>query len=250
MLKKMLDYSAICFMALVGFAQGAELKVYSGGPFEAAFHELAKDFEQSSGHRLNIEYGTAPQLQKKLTDNASGDLMLTATKLMKQPENQIKLVEGTMALLGNGGVGVMIRQDAPEPLMNNPQNFKESVLKADRLIYNKASTGLYIDQLFQKIGIADTLEKKTERFVNGDDVIQRVIRGLGNEIGFGAIAEIKLNASKGVKYAGPLPDAYQNFTEYSGAVMKTSSHPTETQQLINYLQSPKVKEVFRRTGID
>ena len=155
-----------------------------------------------------------------------------------------------MALLGKGGVGVMIRQDAPEPLMNNPQNFKESVLKADRLIYNKASTGLYIDQLFQKIGIADTLEKKTERFVNGDDVIQRVIRGLGNEIGFGAIAEIKLNASKGVKYAGPLPDAYQNFTEYSGAVMKTSSHPTETQQLINYLQSPKVKEVFRRTGID
>jgi molybdate transport system substrate-binding protein len=237
-------------MTLLGFAQGAELKVYSGGPFEAAFHEIAKEFELSSGHRLNIEYGTAPQLQKKLTDNAPGDLMLTATKLMSQPENQLKLLEETMALLGKGGVGIMLRQEATVPLMDNPQNFKESLLKADKLIYNKASTGLYIDQLFQKMGMTDQLEKKTERFVNGDDSIQRVIRGSGNEIGFGAIAEIKLNISKGVKYAGPLPDAYQNYTEYSGAVMKTSRHPKETQQLINYLQSPKVKEVFKRTGID
>ncbi len=249
-MKKTLKYATLGFITFMSFAQGAELKVFSGGPFEAAFHELAKDFEQISGHRLNIEYGTAPQLQKKLTDNAPGDLMLTATKLMSQPENQLKLVEGTMALLGKGGVGIMLRQDAAEPLMNSPQSFKESILKADKLIYNKASTGLYIDQLFQKLGMVDQLEKKTERFVNGDDSIQRVIRGSGNEIGFGAIAEIKLNLSKGVKYAGPLPDAYQNYTEYSGAVMKTSSHPKETQQLIDYLKSPKVKEVFKRTGID
>lgn len=62
-----------------------ELKIFSGGPFEAAFHELAKEYESRSGHRLNIEYGTAPQLQKKLADNAPGDLMLTATNLMNRP---------------------------------------------------------------------------------------------------------------------------------------------------------------------
>jgi molybdate transport system substrate-binding protein len=241
--------ACLCFM-ISGFVDGVELKIYSGGPFEAAFHEIAKDFERSSGNKLSIEYGTAPQLQKKLAENAPGDLLLTATKLMSQPENRIKLVDGTMALLGKGGVGIMLQKDAVVPLMNNPQNFQDVVLKADKLIYNKASTGLYMDQLFQKIGLVDQLEKKTERFVNGDDTIARVARGSGNEIGFGAIAEIQLNLSKGVKYAGPLPDAYQNYTEYSGAVMKSSIHPKETQQLIDFLQSPRVKEVFKRTGID
>jgi molybdate transport system substrate-binding protein len=227
-----------------------ELKVFSGGPFEAAFHELAKDFEASTGNRLVIEYGTAPQLQQKLTENVPGDLMLTATNLMTRPENQVKLVDGTMALLGKGGVGIMVKKGNALATMNTPEAFRNAVLQADRLIYNKASTGLYIDQLFKKIGLAEKLESKTERFVNGDDAIQRVIRGSGNEIGFGAIAEIKLNESKGVVLSGPLPDEYQNYTNYSGAVMKTSKHPKETQQLIEYLQSDKSKALFKRTGID
>ena len=241
----------ICiFTLLIKPSFAVELKVFSGGPFEAAFHELAKDFEASTGNRLVIEYGTAPQLQQKLTDNVSGDLMLTATNLMNRPENQAKLVDGTMALIGKGGVGIMVKKGNTLPIMNNPEAFRNAVTQADRLIYNKASTGLYIDQLFKKIGLADKLESKTERFVNGDDAIQRVIRGTVNEIGFGAIAEIKLNESKGVVLAGPLPDDYQNYTNYSGAVMKSSKHPKETQQLIEYLQSDKSKLLFKRTGID
>jgi molybdate transport system substrate-binding protein len=86
--------------------------------------------------------------------------------------------------------------------------------------------------------------------VNGDDAIQRVIRGSGNEFGFGAIAEIKMNETKGVVYLGPLPTEYQNYTNYSGAVMKTSKHPKETQQLIEFLQTDKVKVVLKRTGLD
>jgi len=237
-------------IALINSSFAVELKVFSGGPFEAAFHELAKEFEASTGNRLVIEYGTAPQLQQKLTENVLGDLMLTATNLMTRPENQAKLVEGTMALLGKGGVGIMVKKGNTLSPMNTSESFRNAVLQADRLIYNKASTGLYIDQLFKKIGLAEKLESKTERFVNGDDAIQRVIRGSGNEIGFGAIAEIKLNESKGVALVGSLPEEYQNYTNYSGAVMKTSKHPKETLQLIEYLQSEKSKTLFKRTGID
>ncbi len=250
-MKKILHTILISFLtSLISSTFAVELKVFSGGPYEAAFHELAKDFETSTGHRLIIEYGTAPQLQQKLTDQVPGDLMLTATNLMNRPENQAKLVEGTMALLGKGGVGIMIKKGNSIPIMNTSESFRTAVIQADRLIYNKASTGLYMDQLFKKIGLSEKLESKTERFVNGDDAIQRVIRGSPNEIGFGAIAEIKLNESKGVVLAGPLPDEYQNYTNYSGAVMKTSKHPKETQQLIEYLQSDKSKALFKRTGID
>ena len=237
-----------CTLASQVFA--VELKIYSGGPFEAAFHELAKEYEAKTGNQLIIEYGTAPQLQQKLSENTPGDIMLTATSLMTRPENLAKLVDGTLTLLGKGGVGVMVRKGAPLPAVSTTESFKNSLNQAEHLIYNKASTGLYIDQLFKKIGVAEKLESKTERFVNGDDAIQRVIRGSGNEIGFGAIAEIKLNESKGVVLVGPLPGEFQNYTNYSAAVMKTSKHPKQTQEFIEYLQSDKVKAVFKRTGID
>jgi len=250
----MLRIFKVLFVILMGcsisYAIAVDLKIYSGGPFEPAFHEVAKDFEKSTGHHLHIEYGTAPQLQQKMAENAPGDLMLTATNLMSRPENLAKLVDTSMVILGKGGVGVMTRKGAPQPNINSPESFKESLAQAEHLIYNKASTGLYIDQLFKKIGVAEKLESKTERFVNGDDAIQRVIRGSGNEFGFGAIAEIKMNEAKGVVYLGPLPTEYQNYTNYSSAVMKTSKHPKETHQLIEFLQTDKVKAVLKRTGID
>lgn len=227
-----------------------ELKIFSGGPFEAAFHELAKEYESRSGHRLIIEYGTAPQLQKKLADNAPGDLMLTATNLMNRPENQAKLIGTSMAFVGKGGVGIMVRKGANISAMNTTQAFTNQVSQAERLIYNRASTGLYMDQLFKRLGLSETLEIKTERFTNGDDAIQRVIRGSGQEIGFAAIAEIKMNEPKGIMMLGSLPDEYQNYTSYSAAIMKSSAHPRETQEFITFLQSDKVKAVFKRTGID
>jgi ABC-type molybdate transport system substrate-binding protein len=49
-------------VTLINPSFAVDLKVFSGGPFEAAFHELSKDFEASTGNRMVVEYGTAPQL--------------------------------------------------------------------------------------------------------------------------------------------------------------------------------------------
>jgi molybdate transport system substrate-binding protein len=239
-----------CWLILPIKAMAVELKIYSGGPFEAAFHELATDFEMKTGHHLNIEYGTAPQLQRKLTEDTLGDLMLTSSSIMMKLENQDKFVPATLAYIGKGGVGIMVRKDVPAQAMGNSEIFLNSLSQANRLIYNKASTGLYIDQLFKKLNLAEKLETKVERFDNGDQAIQRIIQGSGYEIGFGAIAEIKLNESKGVRLLSPLPEEYQNYTAYSAAVMKTSSHPKETRELIKYLQTDKVKVLLKKTGID
>jgi hypothetical protein len=53
--------------------------------------------------------------------------------------------------------------------MNTTQAFTNQVGQSDRLIYNRASTGLYMDQLFKRLGLSESLESKTERFTNGDD---------------------------------------------------------------------------------
>ena len=44
----------VLFVILMGcsisHAMAVDLRVYSGGPFESAFHEVAKDFEKNTGH--------------------------------------------------------------------------------------------------------------------------------------------------------------------------------------------------------
>ena len=51
----------------------------------------------------------------------------------------------------------------------------------------------------------DQLKPKTTRYPDGASVMEHVIKGKGNEIGFGAITEIKMYEPKGLKLIGPLP---------------------------------------------
>jgi molybdate transport system substrate-binding protein len=237
-------------LSLIHSISAAEIKVFSGGPFEAAFKTLAPEFERETGHRVVIEYGTAPQLQKNLNESGLGDIYITSASIMKNADSKGMFVPQSLVLLGRGGAGVMVRQGAKTPTISTEQEFKDTLLKAEKIIYNKASTGLYMDKLVEKIGLKDQLESKTERFVNGDDIIHRVAIGKGDEVGVGAIAEIKLNISKGVQYVGPLPGTYQNYTDYLGAINQKSAHIDVARKWLDYIQTTRAKSLLVQTGLD
>jgi len=86
-------------------------------------------------------------------------------------------------------------------------------------VYNHASTGLYLEKLFDLLGIAEQLKTKTVRYMNSAQVLEHVIGGKGIEIGFGTITEIRQFEPKGLKLVGPLPEQVQNSTAYSAAVI-------------------------------
>ena len=76
------------------------------------------------------------------------------------------------------------------------------MLAADSLVYNTASTGIYLENLFNKLGVGEQIKAKTTRHANGEAVMEHVIKGKGKEIGFGAITEIKLYEVEGRAQAG------------------------------------------------
>jgi ABC-type molybdate transport system substrate-binding protein len=47
-------------------AGAVELKVLSGGAMRAALQELARTFENASGHKLVIEYGVVAKVEQKV----------------------------------------------------------------------------------------------------------------------------------------------------------------------------------------
>jgi molybdate transport system substrate-binding protein len=48
-----------------------------------------------------------------------------------------------------------VRSDAPAPNVATVDALKQALLAADRVVYNTASTGLYLDRLFEKMGVLD-----------------------------------------------------------------------------------------------
>jgi molybdate transport system substrate-binding protein len=81
--------------------------------------------------------------------------------------------------------------------MSRVDAFKRALLDADSVVYNTASTGLALDKLFANMGILEQIKPKSTRYADGASVMEHIIKGKGNEIGFGAITEIKMYESKG-----------------------------------------------------
>ncbi len=80
--------------------------------------------------------------------------------------------------------------------------------------------------------------------------MEHVIKGKGNEIGFGAITEIKLFESKGLKLVGPLPAEVQNYTSYAAALMANAPAPDAAKALLAFLATGEAKQAFAAAGVD
>ena len=152
--------------------------------------------------------------------------------------------------MGRVGAGIIVRTGAPVPNIPTIDALKQALLGAESVVYNTASTGIYLDKLFEKMGIADQLKSKTIRYANGAAVMEHVIKGKGNEIGFGAITEIKHYENKGLRFVGPLPAEVQNYTSYEAVLMTGSTSADATKAVLRYLLTPAAKAAFVAGGVE
>jgi molybdate transport system substrate-binding protein len=153
-------------------------------------------------------------------------------------------------VIGRVGMGVAVRAGAPVPDISSAEALKKSVLDADSLVFNRASTGLYFENLLKKMGVYDQVEKKTTRYADGAAVMEHVLKGKGSEIGFAPITEILLHRDHGVRLVGPLPAEVQNYTSYTAAVMAGAPAAGAAQELVRYLSTPAAKAMFVAAGIE
>jgi molybdate transport system substrate-binding protein len=108
------------------------------------------------------------------------------------------------------------------------------------------TSGIYLDGLFQRMGIADEVKKKTVFGNQGSQVATAVADGKA-EIGLTFISEMLPN--KGVKIAAPLPDAIQSATTYTVAIPAGSPNPDAARAFIQAMKSQEGREAIAKAGL-
>jgi molybdate transport system substrate-binding protein len=238
------------FCLAVGIASAAEIKVLSGGAVEPGLEAFAHQVRREMGHELKIQYNTAPQIAKRLASGDVYDILISPPVVVEAAIKEGKVVAETRVPVGRVGAGIIVRTGASTPDVTTADALKQALLGADSVVYNTASTGIYLDKLFGKMGIAEQLKTKTTRYANGAAVMEHVIKGKGKEIGFGAITEIKLYESKGLKLVGPLPAEVQNYTSYEAALMSGAASADAARAVLRYLATPAAKAAFTSGGVE
>lgn len=236
-------------IAFTHAAAAAEIKVLSAGAIEPGLKTAAAAFQKSSGHEVKITFNTAPQLRKRMGDGEIQDVVIAPPALIEEFSKTGKLAQDRMNV-GRVGMGVAVRPGAPVPDISSAEALKKSVLEAESIVFNRASTGLYFEGLLKKMGIYEQVEKKTTRYPDGNSVMEHVLKGKGREIGFGPITEILLHRDHGLRLVGPLPAAAQNYTSYTAAVMNNAPSTGAAKEFVRYLGTPAAKATFAAAGIE
>ena len=100
------------------------------------------------------------------------------------------------------------------------------------------------------MGILEQLKQKSTRYPGGSEVMAHVSKGKGNEIGFGAITEIKGYEPKGVRLVGPLPADVQNYTSYDAVMMTGTTSPDAAKAVLKQIATPAGKATFTSNGVE
>ena len=136
------------------------------------------------------------------------------------------------------------------PDISTVDKFKQALLVAKSVAYidpaSGGSSGIYIDKLLVKLGIADQIRPKA-KLKKGGLVADLIVSGEA-ELGIHQISEIV--PVKGAALVGPLPEEIQNSTIYAAALIASVKDKDAAIELIEYLSGPDAAAVLKSKGME
>jgi len=227
-------------------ALAVEINVLSGAAVEPGLIAAADLFRKGTGHNVKITFATTPEIRRLVGAGATPDVVIAPHAALDELVESGTVDRAARVSLGRVGVGVVIRDGAPKPDVSTTDALKRAVLDADAVIYNRASSGLYVEGLLQRLGLAEHIQAKTKRYT-GTDMIEPLAMGNGKEIGFMPVAQILNCRGRGLQLAGPLPADIQNYTRYAAAPAPKSESGLA---FVRFLGTSEAKGIFVSEGIE
>ena len=241
-------WGAACW-SLMACAGAAEVKVLTAGAFKPVVMALASDFEQRTGHRLTVENDTAGALLRRISGGEAFDLVVVTPAAIEELTRGGKVLPGSSVRLARVAIGVAVKQGAPMPDIGSVAAFQRALLSARAVAYIDpaagGSSGVYLSQLFDKMGIAAQIVPKAV-LVPGGLVAQRVVSGEA-DIAIHQISEIL--AVPGAALVGPIPAEIQNYTVYAGGVASAARDSRAARDFLTLLGSIGAQQVLKDKGM-
>jgi molybdate transport system substrate-binding protein len=238
-------------LAMSQLAQAAEIKVVSGGAFKQVLNALAAEYRKETGIKLDITYRTVGQhLDLIRSGQEKFDVAVLTPAAIDDLAKQGKVVPGTRADLAKTGIGVVVKAGTAAPDISTVDAFKRALLAAKSVAFidPKAggSSGIYVEGLLARLGIADQVNAKAV-LVHGGAVANHVADGEA-EIGIHQISEILPVA--GIRLVGPLPPEIQNFTVYAAGVGAMAKDGNAARALVKFLAGPNALPIVKAKGME
>ena len=239
----------LCLPALAS-SSAAEIKVLTAGAFKQVVLALVPDFERQTGNKVAVDNDTAGGLQKRIESGEAFDVAIITPTIVDGLAASGKMVPNSRVNLATVSIGVVVKEGAPKPDIGTVEAFKNALLSAKSVAYidpaSGGSSGIYVDKLLERLGIADQVRPKA-KLKKGGYVADLIVSGEA-ELGVHQISEIV--PVKGAVLVGPLPKEIQNTTTYAAGLSAAAQNKDAAQALIKTFSGPAAANVFKAKGME
>jgi molybdate transport system substrate-binding protein len=228
----------------------ADIRIYSGGAPKEALNVLTPQFEARTGHKVHYTYAVISEIQKKLAAGDTPDMVFMPVGAIDALVKAGTLRAAPRGVLGSVGIGVIVREGAPQPDIATPEAFKNALLNARSVVHanpNATPSGVHLAKITQQLGI-DALLKDKLTYSNAlDGGVQRITAGEA-EIGIYPLSEVI--AVPGIALVGLLPPALQSLIVYGAAVLAANAAPEPAGAFIAFLTDGAHRPIWEKAGFE
>ena len=241
------------FVAILGLAPirvaaqpRPEIRVWAARALATVLAEVGSEFEKASGSTLVVTSDLPAGFERRADAGERFDLLISMSPTVDAWIKNGRVIANSRREISRSGIGVEVRAGARKPDISTVESFKRALLDARSIGYLKVGSGIYLAGLFERLGIADSINGKVVR-PDSDIVSELVAKG---EVELGMVVITQILTTKGVDFVGPLPPEIQTTLTFTAGVSSTSARPAVVRQLIDFLKGPTAAPVIRAQGME
>jgi len=227
------------------------LRVFCARSMHVAVTALARQLQAHSDTAPDIVFEPMGALQARLEAGETADVLVLSAPAIDALASSGALLSDSRAAIARAPIGVAIRDGAPAPDITTPGGFKDALMAARAIALSDpavgGSAGIYLRELFERIGVAEIVAAKASRQKSGVAAADAVGRG---EADLAMTFVPELLQGNGVRILGPLPAPYDHAVAYAAGVSAHSSLPDMARAFIAGLTAPVARSVWATAGFE
>jgi molybdate transport system substrate-binding protein len=207
---------------------------------------LKPKFEQASGHKLDIFFGTTPNLINEATSGKAFDVAIVPSEFTRDADARARLTAGPTIDIARVGLGVAVRAGAVKPDIGTADAFKAALIGAQSIATVPASAaGAQVMKAIERVGVADGIKEKLQVKAAPGEIIQAVAKGEA-ELG---LFLINVLTAPGLDVVGPFPAGLQQQIVYTAAPAVETKEADAAKALIAFLKSADAIAIIKAKGM-
>jgi molybdate transport system substrate-binding protein len=209
---------------------------------------LTDMFQQQSGWRMQIESVGGLDAAKRVQSGEAFDVVILGSDAIDQLIASGHLLAGSRVDVVKSPIAVAIKSGAPRADITPATALKDTLLAAKSISYSTGPSGVYLAQLFEKMGIAEQLKNKTIVPAPGVPVGSLVAKG---DVALGFQQRSELVNIEGIELLGNLPDEIAYITTFSAGIPVSASAEAKVaiQQFLAFANCAQAVPIKQSQGM-